>query len=520
MKLLIAPGAVTAFRRHSLLKKLSLAKPYKQELVSTYFDTPDGYLMHRHAGLRVRQVEGKLIQTLKAGGRVDSGLHQRNEWESEVTQLTPDIAALRLMVEPASKWAKMLNSAAMSEPLIPLFTTRFQRSIWLLRLPEGDEVELALDQGEIVSGEVDSAGNMSGVPSTTSISEIELELKSGKAGNLFTFALALQETIALRVGNMSKAERGYRLYAPQPFMISKANACNLSDAKTINQGLRAIIENCLAQIQGNEAGLEYGADTENVHQMRIGARRLNSALAIFSEYMPASDFLRGECKWLGHQLGTARDWDVFAGPTLDAVAQVCEGIQPFIPLQKKATDFAHVGKKNAIKAIHSSRYARMLLTLGAYIHGALTEVGSGSPQSSLLKDGNESLRKFATVKLEHYQEKLRERGKGLSGLGPAERHQLRIAAKKMRYGLAFFYALYPDKKVAPYSDALSALQNTLGYLNDARVAQELLQQCADGKPDLATVSGYVSGYLAAHNKKKLQKLDKQWKKFKQVKQPF
>ncbi|MGZ9709432.1 CYTH and CHAD domain-containing protein [Glaciimonas sp. GNP009] len=514
LKLLIAPSAVSAFRRHPLLKQLAIAKPYQQQLVSTYFDAPDCYLMRHRAGFRVREVDGKLIQTLKAGGQVDSGLHQRNEWESEVTDLRPDLPAIQALLKPRSRWFKLLGRPQLMQQLAPVFTTRFQRRIWMLRLPEGDEVELALDQGQIVSSHGD------GVISIP-ISEIELELKSGKAGNLFALALALQETIALSVGNISKAERGYGLYAPQPPAITTASALALSAKKTIGEGFQIILAHCLEQIQGNEAGIKYGTDAESVHQMRVGVRRLRSALVIFRDQLAEPEFLLEECKWLGRHLGSARDWEVFAGPTLAAATFGFNGPRTVMPLQKKAADFAKKSRSNAVKVLNSSRYARLILILGACIHDANQQLGKKSDTAtSLLERANAPLRPFATAQLRRYQKKLRQRGKGLSAIDATERHKLRIAAKKMRYGLAFFSSLYSAKKIKTYLAALSVLQDTLGELNDARVADGLLQQCTAGKPRLADVSGYVRDYVSAHNEINLKKLNKQWKKIKQVKSPF
>lgn len=510
LKLLIAPAAVGAFRRHPLLKKLAIAKPYRQQLVSTYFDTPDCYLMQHQAGLRVRQVEGKWIQTLKAGGQVESGLHQRNEWESEVIDPTPDLAVLRGMLKPKSPWARLIARPGIAQQLTPIFTTRFQRSVWLLRLPQGDQVELVLDQGEIQHG--------SGADATRSpISEIELELKSGNAAHLFAFALELQDKLPLRVGNVSKAERGYQLYAPRPLQIIKARAFELSAKETVSQGLQAIMANCLAQIQGNEAGLAFGTDAESVHQMHIGVRRLRSAIALFSGQLPLPDLLIADVKWLGRELGVVRDWEVFAGTTLDALARGCQDGPDLQPLRQKAADFASESRVKAAEAVGSTRYARLMLTLGACMHGAMPGQPEPAPAS---KELEAPLRKFASEQLARYQKKLRKRGKGLARSDSAERHQLRIAAKKVRYAIEFFHSLYPAKQVKSYVAALSALQDALGELNDASVTHQLLQQCVHGAPELAEASGFVRGYVFAHNEKNLEKLTRLWKKFKLVNPPL
>ncbi|PUA16477.1 CYTH and CHAD domain-containing protein [Glaciimonas sp. PCH181] len=521
LKLLISPDAVSAFRRHPLLKKLAIAKPYKQQLISTYFDTPDCILMRHRAGLRVRQVGNKLIQTLKAGGQVDSGLHQRNEWESEVSALAPDLLALREMLKPKSAWDKLLSKPAMVAQLTPLFTTQFQRNVWLLRLPQGDEVELVLDEGQIQYGaDANVVADM-----VTPISEIELELKSGEAANLFAFALELQKTIPLRLSNISKAERGYRLYRLQtdditeviPVEIARAAPLDILDKKTVAQGFQAIIANCVAQIQGNEAGLLSGTDPENVHQMRVGVRRLRSALAIFSDAIPFPPFLEEECEWLGQHLGAVRDWDVFAGTTLDAEALGSPDMPEFQMLRQEALKIAQNNRAKAIEVVNSDRYARLLLTLGACAHGVEINLTEDAPMP--IKVGA-SLQHFASEQLAHYQKKLHKRGKGLRRIDAAQRHRLRIAAKKLRYALDFFESLYPPKKIAIFIAGLHSLQDALGALNDASVAGRLLQQCLHTRPELAEVCGYVRGYSAAGNKKTLGELNKLWKKFKQIAPPF
>jgi len=511
LKLLIAPASAAAFRRHPLLKKLAIHKPYQQELVSTYFDTPDCYLMLHQAALRVRQVDGKLIQTLKAGGQVETGLHQRNEWESEVSDPYPDLAALHGMLEPRSPWAKLIARSGVARQLTPIFTTRFQRRVWLLRLPQGDEVEVVLDQGEIQYG--------SGTNATSSpISEVELELKSGKAEHLFALALELQETIPLRVGNVSKAERGYQLYAPQPLQIMKASTLELSESMTVGKGMQAIIANCLGQIQGNEAGLVLGTDSESVHQMHIGVRRLRSALTLFRAQLQLPEFLMVDLRWLGSHLGVVRDWEVFAGNTLNVMAQHgCQDAADLPRLREKAADFARVSRLKAAEVVCSMRYARLILTLGACMYSAMArqpEHASGHQELEA------PLHEFASKRLASYQKKMLKRGKRVVRGSSEERHQLRIAAKKVRYIVEFFYSLYPAKKARSYVAALSALQDALGELNDASVAHRLSQQCAHGEPELAEISGFVSGYIFAHNEKNLGRLAKLWKEFTLVKPPL
>src|SRR3546814_7914325 len=59
-----------------------------------------------------------------------------------------------------------------------------------------------------------------------------------------------------------------------------------------------------------------------------------------------------------------------------------------------------------------------------------------------------------------------KRGRGFAKLPTAERHQLRIAVKKLRYTTEFFRGLYPPKRSKGYLAALRDLQESLGHLND------------------------------------------------------
>ena len=65
-------------------------------------------------------------------------------------------------------------------------------------------------------------------------------------------------------------------------------------------------------MQDNEVGVARGNDPESIHQMRVGMRRLRSALRLFAPWIPFPAALQQELSWLGGELGAARDADVLA----------------------------------------------------------------------------------------------------------------------------------------------------------------------------------------------------------------
>src|SRR5450830_1606923 len=311
LKLSLAPQDAPRLRAHPLLAQ-SAQGPLVLQMHDIYVDTPDLQLCRHQAGLRVRQVDGRWVQTLKAGGTVSSGLHSRHEWEGEVPGPQPDLAALDAAIGRKQPIRALLRQDAMRDALQPVFTTRIERTVWQLRTPQGDEIECVLDQGINESG----ADGADGAIRSVAVSEIELELKQGQAASLFDVALALLQDVPLQLGHMSKAERGYRLTAPQPLRAVKAQPLALDDGMKVQQAFIDICGNCLEQVSGNQDGVAAGADVESVHQMRVGLRRLRSALGMFKSLLALPDALKSELGWLGGALGEARDGDVLAGNTL------------------------------------------------------------------------------------------------------------------------------------------------------------------------------------------------------------
>ena len=101
---------------------------------------------------------------------------------------------------------------------------------------------------------------------------------------------------------------------------------------------------------------------------------------------------------------------------------------------------------------------------------------------------------------------------------------MRIAAKKTRYATEFFASLFAARAVKPYVGRLAALQDELGWLNDVRVADRLLQQLPDGQPDHAELrlhAAFLRGYLAARVQSQGTdgSMHKAWRRFKAARSP-
>jgi triphosphatase len=392
-----------------------------------------------------------------------------------------------------------------------VFTTRMERTVWQLQTPQGDHIECVLDQGVIESGK-------RSVP----VSEVELELKQGQAASLFDVALLLLREVPLQLGHMSKAERGYRLAAPQPLKASKAQPLSLDAAMTVEQVFQAIAANCLEQVGGNQDGViqgkGQGADVESLHQMRVGLRRLRSALGMFKALLSLPAELQDALDWLTGALGEARDWDVLAGQTLsqldgDAEAGAGPGPGPgaLAQLTQAAQELAQEKHLLAAQAVASSRYTALVLGLQRWLHGSDWRSSRTPRQLQRLDAG---VHGFAQRILRAGQRRLMKRGKRLLQATPQQRHRVRIAAKKTRYATEFFASLLHTRKVRPYVGRLSVLQDALGAMNDVRVADRLLQELPNGRADLQWQAAFIRGYLAARAQggDGQRRMDKAWRR--------
>ncbi|WP_429219724.1 inorganic triphosphatase [Aeromonas veronii] len=178
----------------NLLNSLEIKESSQQQLGNVYFDTPTLALRQLDMGLRIRRCDTFAEQTIKCRGQVVGGLHARPEYNAPVSGDLPTLSAF-----PDEIWPTLTERDHIQQQLVAQFRTDFLRRHWLIAF-EGAEIELAWDQGELV-----------GSQGSTTINELELELKSGATAALFALAQRLARSGGLRLGAQSKAQRGYRL---------------------------------------------------------------------------------------------------------------------------------------------------------------------------------------------------------------------------------------------------------------------------------------------------------------------
>jgi inorganic triphosphatase YgiF len=503
LKLSIAPEDARRLGRVPSVRAASRGRARTRTLHSVYFDTPDFRLQREGVALRLRRDGTRWTQTLKSGGRVQGGLHLREELEVAVPAQILNYHALA-----ASGVSPVFADPGLRASLQPVFTTGFRRTLRRLEPVPGTHVELCIDMGEISAGSA-----------TVPISEIELELQAGRPEALLDLAQALLADIPLRLEPASKAQRGYALAAGTARAPVKAEAPTLDPAMTVTEAFGAVVFGCLAHLQANERGVLQDDDAEYLHQARVALRRLRSAFSVFSRGFPrpAVEELIGELRWLGGKLGPARDWDVFATETLPGILSAFPGDSGLHALLERTTESRAAAGAVARNAVRSNRYTSLLLSLIATFYrqpwASLEDEAAAAERVRPLPD-------FAAAVLARRHRKVVKRGRELADLDAQGLHELRIDIKKARYAAEFFSALYDKKMVRDYTAALAGLQTLLGGLNDAATVERLCEELRDQREDpdgrFAEGIGLVRGWAGAMARAHLEQLPPAWEAFREV----
>lgn len=443
LKLHISAEHLSKLKRHPFVRLLTSGRASTQQLTSIYYDTPDLALRRHAMALRLRNVGKQWIQTLKGGGQVSAGLHQRNEWEAPVPSEQLDFDVLK---DCGGKLPRGVR-----HHLRPVFITDFSRNIRLVEY-EGAQIELCMDSGEIRAGH-----------QSYPISEVELELKSGEPRQLFKLALALLDIVPMRVEHTSKAEYGYRLFSASKPTVRKGDLSPLHKDRSVSDAMRSLIADCLSHVQANVPGVLLRSDAEYLHQVRVGLRRLRVVLSIALRHQPDAELasLREQVSELCVGLGRSREWDVFVTQTLEPICARFpehEGLQEIERAGERARKRQHAMLD---KQLGSPDFQRMLLRFGAWMHSEQNE----APPISL--------KSFVSRSLKKRLKDVDNCGKGLRAEDMEQLHRLRIACKKLRYFIEMFDSLLDREKSKTYLGVLADLQDVLGRFNDHAVAQRL-----------------------------------------------
>lgn len=438
----------------------------RQRLQAAYVDTADRRLATAGLALRLRREGRRWVQTLK--GAPDDGLTrlEHNVPRAAAAALPAIDPALHAGTPVGDRLLALLGGPP-AAVLETLYRTDIQRRRRVLPVRAAGQpparVELAFDRGRITAG-----------ARAADVSELEIELVAGSPRAVIDTARRWRLRHDLWLDMRSKAERGDLLARGATIAPARsAQPLRLAPAMDAASAWQAVLRNCADQILANASQIasgEHGA--EHVHQLRIGLRRLRSALALFGRDDDAATALGDGAAALFRRLGAARDRVVIEGE--------------FGAPLRAAMLAAPGGDAPPAELLRAPANQNLLLDLLEAMHPA-TGPAEGRAETPL--------RDLLAARLDRWHRQVVDAAEHYADLDETQRHRLRKRAKRLRYATEFCTALFDRRAVRRYLKALRGLQERLGAVSDAAMAMQLFApQAATDPPAM-----FALGWLAARH---------------------
>ncbi|WP_326540661.1 CYTH and CHAD domain-containing protein [Pseudorhodoferax sp.] len=435
----------------------------RTHLQARYFDTAQGDLAAQGVALRLRKEGPRWVQTAKALG---DGPVQRLEHNVD---LGPERKSTVLLADPArhadtpvgKRLAQVLRRAG--APLVEVYGTDIWRCTQELRV-SSSRIELALDQGRVLAPAPDGAA-----PHSAVVCELELELLEGDVRDLARVAAEWAVQHRLTLSTVTKSERGLRLAQGQSTRpATKASAPQwpagpgFPDGGTVQ---RAVVGACLAQILPNASEIAAGSeDAEQIHQLRVGLRRLRTALRELAPLGPGLDPAWEQVLAQAFRaLGARRDRQqllALVQPRLQAA-----GAPPIVLPPAAGTAPAPA------EAVRDPAFQAALVALVGF--AAAPAAGGTTPQAT---------RRHLRKRLDKLHRRLLDEGARFDTLAPEARHALRKRLKRLRYLAEFVGACFAPRRAAQFTRALEPAQDALGSYYDEVVALQSYRAAVDQEP--------------------------------------
>lgn len=455
----------------------------RTRMQARYFDTPRGALAAAGMALRLRKEGRRWVQTVKAAGH---GLLQRLEHNADLGAARaadlqrPDL--LRHRDTPVGERLVQVLQAA-GEELVETYAT----DIWRLTRDVrhgGARVELALDVGKIVA-QAPAGGPMRVAP----VCELELELVQGPLAGLVALSRDWAQRHGLWLGTVSKAERGERLMKGVVHVPAvKAAEPRFGDDRAPDGAAlqRLVIAACLAQILPNASEIAEGSeDEEQIHQLRIGLRRLRTALRELAPLAPGLD--------PGWDAPLKRAFGVL-GAKRDRTQVLTESRRWMAGSDAPALLLAEpADEKTPGAAVRDPEFQGVLVALAGRAAEDPAAAAEPLDADATLTHLRHRLRRL-------HRQSLRD-AERFDELDDDQRHRTRKRLKRLRYLAEFVAPLLGEDRTARYLAQLRPAQDALGLFNDQVTARRLYEQAAEQDAH----AWFAVGWLAAQQPRAAKK---------------
>ncbi|MDQ4104208.1 MAG: CYTH and CHAD domain-containing protein [Actinomycetota bacterium] len=441
----------------------------EQKLEAVYFDTADLRLVR--AGITLRR---------RVGGS-DPGWHLKLPVGGDSRdELRMPVGRSRQ--QPPAKLVALTRVYTRGAALRPVAQLKTRRRRWLLADPDGHAL------AELVEDHV-SAHTMGTQTRAASWREVEVELAEHGQVELLDrierrlLALGAQRSGAgSKLGRLLADEVPAGPAAPEPDAASSAGEVVLAYLWTQAEQLRRY--DPLVRRDAPDA----------VHQMRVAARRMRSALQVFRRVIDRDRTreLTAELKWVAGELAEARDSEVMAERLATMVAELPDELVlgPVAAAVTRSFERRQVDARQvALAALDSDRYLAL--------HEAIDALLADPPlRRNAARPARRELRKSVARAYRRFESGMRDVDAASAGdQRDVALHETRKAAKRLRYATE---AAKPalGKSAKRLRRRLKTVQELLGAHQDTVVSRPVLRELA-AQAHLDGGNGFTYGLMHA-----------------------
>jgi triphosphatase len=474
---------IPAHRTQAVAAAVRRGRTTRQRLQARYFDTHDRALAAHGIVVRLRKEGRQWVQTAKAA----SGRGALERLEHNVLLAARSTPAPDLARHTGTPLGKRIQQALKLKPDEPFPALELVYRTDVVRLSRAvrkgsSTVEIALDAGRVCAGD-----------RSVQVNELELELKKGSPADAVELARSWCLAHGLWISVVSKSMRGQRLAAGQDFGVA-VNARMPSFKRDASGGdlAAAVVSSCLDQILPNASDIAAGCtEAEHIHQLRVGLRRLRTAMRELGARMPEFDSTLEEPLVAAFRdLGQHRD----RSHLVDTVQkQIAAAGGPPLDWTGSLTRLPNVGA-----SVRSPAFQKAVLGLIAFVHAAPEEAASQETPKETAP------RKILRKQLDKLHRRLVAGGRQFLALEEPAQHRLRKQAKRLRYLVEFAQRLFGARKVEAYVSALKPVQDAMGSYHDELAALQAWQQLASHDPRAWFGVGWLSARRPANAQACLQ----------------
>lgn len=464
----------------------TVGQPSRLTLNAVYYDTPTLALARSGVTLRSRTGEPAPIWTLKIPCQEGGAQMSRHEYTFD-EPLGPVPQTARLA-------ARALTRDQSLAPVIVLTTDRTEVTISV----NGDPALKVCDDVVVADG---------AAAALTKFREIEVETAADDVDKALLAAVAERLRAAGCRADVPTPKvlrvLGDRAKAPPDVTVPA-----LTKRATVGELLRHVISKSVAQIIEHHAGVYMGDDPEDLHDLRVAARRLRSDLRTFGPLLDQhwANWLRDELAWLGGEVGRGRDADVLAERLRNGIAALpVEERNAAARLLHRVDATTLEGREHVVEALSGDRYVALL--------DALVEAANAPRFAVDPPDiDQQRARKVVAELVRKPWRRVRRAVDALSSDSPdSALHQVRIRSKRARYAAEAVSPLF-GRDARRFARAMADVQTVLGDHQDTVVAEAWLRAAAKEDPPSRLAIGELINVQRSERRQLRNTFKSVWKK--------